>query len=124
MDASPTLDFALQREAAGALDYEPCKWFGCQKERHYVHGPGAGHCHEHGLVKIQENQRKGVETKQAKAARSHVTAAAKTVMAASRELDASIDAVRKAGERKRAAAEAWKVAVRDLIEVGQQALRQ
>lgn len=123
MEAAPSLEFALQREVASILDYVPCAWYGCQDERHYTRGPGAGYCHEHGLVRIRQNQERGVQTKRERSQRSHVTEAAKKVVAASRELDASHDAVRKAEERKQVAANEWRAAMRELIAAGQAAIR-
>ena len=107
------------------LDYVPCAWYGCEDERHYTRGPGAGYCHEHGLVRIRQNQQRGVVTKMERRARrsTEVTDAAKKVVAASRELDASTEASRKAEERHAAAVDQWRAAVRELISAGQAAIR-
>lgn len=112
----------LERETSRLFDYVPCAWYGCEDERHHLDGPAAGHCREHGLVKIQQNQRLGVETIMEREERSKVTAAAKKVLAASRELDASNAAVRNANDRKRAAVAEWRETVRELLAAGQDAI--
>lgn len=121
------LQRTLEREVAGVLDYVPCKWHGCAKERHYTTGAGAGYCDEHGLVLFQRAQAKGVEVRRsnggyAGAPKGEVTVAAKRVLEASRKLEATAATVYKAKQKRAEAAQEWRQAVKELIAAGQLAV--
>jgi hypothetical protein len=120
VDALP--DF-LQNELVGALEFEPCKHPGCDEERFYTRGAGAGMCKPHGLQKIRDAQARGVEARKSRGGSympkldsGELVTAARRVLEASRKLE-------RANRLRNEAAEDWRVAVRILINEGSRALQ-
>lgn len=98
------------RDLTALVDSRTCRHDNCPSEAYYSRGPGAGLCHHHGLERLRAIQAQGVATRKARGsygggspginAGGDITAAAKTVVAASRQLERAIVAAYKAEQRR------------------------
>ena len=98
------------RDLTEFVDSRTCRHDSCPAEAYYSRGPGAGLCHHHGLERFRAIQAQGVATRKSRGSYgggspsakvgNEITAAAKTVVAASRQLERAIVAVYQAEQRR------------------------